>query len=85
MIWVIMSHKTNIATPILLDGSLIFIILIPPMNLRILLLCVLVLSALSWKSMRRLKFTNRCSQTLWVGAFAVPLPPTTGWEMKPGA
>lgn len=55
------------------------------MNLRILLLCVLVLSALSWKSMRRLKFTNRCSQTLWVGAFAVPLPPTTGWEMKPGA
>lgn len=55
------------------------------MNLKVILLSLLILSTLGWKSMRRLKFTNRCSQTLWVGAYAIPLPPTTGWEMKPGS
>lgn len=53
--------------------------------LRNILVFILLIQAFPWKSIRHIKFMNKCPQTLWVGAFAVPLPSVTGWEMKPGA
>ena len=51
----------------------------------IVLICLLALETTAWKSIRRVKFINKCRQTLWVGAFAVPLPAVTGWEMRSGS
>lgn len=53
--------------------------------LKYLLIFAFTLNIFAWKSMRRLHFVNKCPQTLWIGAFAVPQPSKTGWEMKSGA
>jgi hypothetical protein len=57
------------------------------MKITILLIfvCLFSLQVNAWKSTRRIKFTNKCQQTLWIGAFAVPLPAQTGWEMSPNS
>jgi hypothetical protein len=51
---------------------------------QILLLALIGLS-LQVKLIRKINFKNNCQDTVWVGGFAVPLPPSTGWEMKPGS
>ena len=50
---------------------------------QILLLALIGLS-LQVKLIRKINFKNNCQDTVWVGGFAVPLPPSTGWEMKTG-
>lgn len=52
--------------------------------LKYLLLAAVVSLSLQVKLIRKLNFKNLCQDTVWVGGFAVPLPPSTGWEMKPG-
>ncbi len=52
--------------------------------IKTLLLGILLVAATSVKYVRKFNFKNKCPQPVWVGAFAVPLPPITGWEMKTG-
>lgn len=60
-------------------------------KLIILLFALIVVISATWKdegdsekmfkAYRRFVFKNQCPQTIWIGAFGVPLPPSTGWEM----
>lgn len=50
-----------------------------------LLLLLILHAAVAMKAVRKFHFKNQCPDTVWVGGFAVPLPTSTGWEMKPGA
>jgi hypothetical protein len=44
--------------------------------ISIFLLITLISAA---RLVRKLNFKNKCSQTIWVAGFAIPLPVTTGW------
>jgi len=51
-------------------------------NIYLAILFLLICSAASFKSRRTFKFINNCNQKIWIGAFGVPLPSVTGWEME---
>ena len=54
-----------------------------PTILSALVLLALLTSVFCFKAVRTFRFRNSASQTIWIGAFGVPLMPQTGWEMAP--
>jgi hypothetical protein len=47
--------------------------------MKYLLIVVLLVCTLQVKMIRKFNFQNKCSQSVWVGGFGVPLPASTGW------
>jgi hypothetical protein len=48
--------------------------------LKLLLIVLVIAGTLQVKLIRKLNFKNQCKDTVWVGGFAVPLPPSSGWD-----
>lgn len=47
--------------------------------MKYLIFLALLVCSLQVKAVRKFNFQNKCSQSVWVGGFGIPLPSSTGW------